>query len=99
MLPILGPGDRLVVERLTYVWRAPRLSEVIVLRQAGADGRLDLKRVAAGPGMLASVRNEERRLGPDEWFVLGDNAAASTDSRELGPVSRRDIVGRAWFRY
>ena len=33
-------------------------------------------------------------LGPDEYFVLGDNSAESTDSRHIGPVPRELIVGR-----
>ena len=41
----------------------------------------------------------EWRLGADEYIVLGDNRARSTDSRAFGPLRRRDIVGRAWYRY
>jgi len=33
-------------------------------------------------------------LGPDEYFLLGDNSAASTDSRELGPVRAERLFGR-----
>ena len=33
-------------------------------------------------------------LGLDEYFVLGDNSAESTDSRHFGPVSREKIVGK-----
>ena len=43
------------------------------------------------------------RLGPDEYFLVGDAAeshpAASTDSRETGPVPRRSIRGRVWLVY
>ena len=35
----------------------------------------------------------------DEVRVLGDNADVSTDSREFGPVRRRDVRGRAFYRY
>ncbi len=33
-------------------------------------------------------------LGPDEYFVLGDNSSDSRDSRTFGPVRAEQIVGR-----
>jgi len=38
-------------------------------------------------------------LGPDSYFVMGDNRSNSNDSRAFGPVHRNAIVGRAWLRY
>jgi signal peptidase I len=96
MLRAYAPGERLVVERLSYRLRSPRIGEVVVQRRGG---RLDLKRIAAGPGARVVVRGQDIVLGADEWFVLGDNLAESVDSRQLGPVQTRDIVGRVWFRY
>jgi type IV secretory pathway protease TraF len=37
--------------------------------------------------------------GPAGLTVLGDNAAASTDSRAFGPVSPGTVRGRAVYRY
>lgn len=37
---------------------------------------------------------EERALGPDEYFLMGDNRPSSSDSRRVGPIHRRAILAR-----
>jgi signal peptidase I len=41
----------------------------------------------------------EWTLGPDEYFVLGDNRNHSLDSHSFGPVKEDAILGIARFRY
>lgn len=58
------------------------------------------------PGSVVVVRRPERyvvkraiRHTGQGWWVEGDNAAASDDSRVFGPVPDADVVGEVRWRY
>jgi nickel-type superoxide dismutase maturation protease len=91
MEPTYRAGSRLLVNKIAYVRKEPGVGDVVVLRDPEDRARLLIKRIAPPP-------NGDR---PAPWrvWVLGDNAAESRDSRTFGPVDRRFIVGKAWFRY
>jgi signal peptidase I len=38
-------------------------------------------------------------LGDDEYYVMGDNRPGSSDSRSWGPLTGRNIIGKAWLIY
>lgn len=40
----------------------------------------------------------DRSLGPDEYFVMGDNRPKSSDSRTWGALPEKDLMGRAYVR-
>ncbi len=91
MEPTYRAGDRVLVNRLAYLFRAPAPGDVVVLRDPERAGHYLLKRVATAP--------DGRDQGPSGLWVLGDNAADSRDSRGFGAVARGALVGRAWLRY
>ena len=85
MLPVLRPGDVVFVRESAFRRRPPRLGEIVVARPASLGGRALVKRIVGTPR-------------PDEYFLLGDHAADSLDSRTLGPMMRRELIGRVWLR-
>ncbi len=86
MVPTLEPGDWLLAVRAGPI----ELGDLVVVRHPDRDLEL-VKRVAGLPG--------ERDLGPDQYLVVGDNPADSTDGRAFGPVKRSAIAGVVVARY
>ncbi len=50
------------------------------------------------PPDLETMGEVTQTLGPDEYFVMGDNRVASLDSRRWGVLPRANITGRVVFR-
>lgn len=89
MSPTLEPGDRLLVDRAAYRQVAPAHGEIVVVRDPEGTGEYRVKRVAEPP----------HRIPDGTLWLLGDRPEASRDSRQIGPVPLRLLVGRAWYRY
>lgn len=57
------------------------------------------ERIGHLPGEPRGDAKHGLRLKSGEYFLAGDDLDFSTDSRELGPVQRRDLLARAWIVY
>ena len=85
MLPALRPGDWVLVDVGAFRTRWPRPGEVALAMDPRLEQRTLVKRVDAVDGGLVRL--------------LGDNAAASTDSRTLGSFPADLVLGRVRWRY
>ena len=54
--------------------------------------------VARLPGRPLGVKRARQQL-PTGWWLTGDDPAASTDSRDFGPVATDAVLGRVLVRY
>jgi signal peptidase I len=102
MAPGLRDGDWVVAVRPRRV----RRGDVVVVEDPRTPGFDLVKRVVGLPGDWLEVSgcHDEHEaaglvLGPDEYWVQGDAADRSTDSRTFGPVSRSAIRGIIRVRY
>ena len=108
MNPALKNGDVVLVNRLVYQIKSPARGDIIVFRPGGNEKtHYSIKRVVGLPGEdiytsdieYAGTAEEPVELGEDEYFVIGDSAGVSDDSRteDVGNVRLEDICGEAWF--
>ena len=91
MAPTLAPGDW----AMTIPPHHPKAGDVVVVEHPGRPNYEMVKRLTAGPGDLVG----ERTLGDDEWWIEGDFAEASTDSRQFGPVTSERLKARVVLVY
>jgi len=129
MEPTFEDGEYLIVDQLSYHFRAPQRGEVIVFRYPNQPSQFFIKRIIGLPGETVIVQDghviiqnsqhpsgvvldESPYLGADirtggqvnltltadQYFVMGDNRPASSDSRSWGPVPTNDLIGRVWLR-
>jgi signal peptidase I len=91
------PGERVRIQppRLFINGRPCMVPTVLARIQEGQDGYTGytLPATVPAPKYLATP-SDELQLGPEEYFVLGDNSDHSFDSRYFGPIRRKAIVGR-----
>lgn len=84
---IIGlPGETVIVRDNTVTIKNNQHPDGVVLEEAYVKN-LDFQ-----------TRDKEWILSENEYFVMGDNRAGSSDSREWGPVDKKFITGHVLVR-
>ncbi len=126
MEPSFYDHDYLLIDEISYRFRAPERGEVVVFRYPKDPRQYFIKRIVGLPGERVVIKDNgvwvgppggelteldepylgvvrtrgqyDATLGPDEYYVLGDNRESSLDSRSFVGVAKRGLVGRIWIR-
>jgi signal peptidase I len=81
------PGEHIRIENGQVIIQNQRHSQGVVLDES--------QYLLAGTRTGGQI---DEQLAGDQYFVLGDNRAASSDSRVWGGLNGDLVVGRAWLR-
>lgn len=86
MLPLLQPGETILIDPKAYRHTSPCPGDIVVAQHPYRSNLRMVKRV------VAEVEN-------GRCLLAGDNPAESTDSRSFGPVDIEQILGRVTSRF
>jgi signal peptidase I len=100
------PGDAIKIEHFT-VYIKPKGRTAFIEEKQLAGNKYKINNEFAGHAYPAGWENrlpfsgnmQEIILGPDEYFVLGDNRLLWSDARFFGPVKLDSIVSKVVLRY
>ena len=96
------PGDTVKLASFVVALK-PRGGSDFVPENQLIQVRYEIQTALGARGWSASYpfsgNSQEIKLGDDQYFVLGDNRTASSDSRSWGPVTKDRIVGKVIYRY
>ena len=127
MEPNFHNSDYLIIDELTYRFKAPERGDVIVFKYPNNPSQKYIKRIIGLPDETIEIQNNQIiiskyldtmvldeseylassvstlgtvkiTLSEDEYFVMGDNRTASSDSRKWGVLPEDNIIGRAILR-
>jgi nickel-type superoxide dismutase maturation protease len=86
MLPLLQDGAEVLVDPSAYRDRSPAEGDVVIAYHPDRPDLLIVKRIVAV-------------LPNNTSILIGDNATASTDSRQFGAIGIDRIVGKVTSRF
>ena len=96
MAPDVLKGDRVLVDKTAYRRMAPKKGDIVIFVFPDDRSKVLIRRVEGLPGDVITLSNGKKEQVPHGTiYVLADKKEESIDSRELGAVPLRDVIGKA----
>ena len=86
MLPLLNPGDEVLINPKVYKKILPSPGDIVIARHPHRPDVRLVKRVASVTANGLCI-------------LIGDNPQESTDSRDFGPVPAEKLLGQVTCRF
>ena len=90
MAPTLYLGQRLIMDKLAFKFRAPARGEIIVFSSPVGEDHESVKRVIAVPGDTVEIKNKEVRVNDKKLFepyAQHTRPNEDLDGDNLGPLT------------
>jgi len=95
MVPVVLPGDRVFADKTAYNRMAPKKGDIILFVYSDDRSKILIRRIEEMPGNEVVLTNGKKERVPHGMiYVLGDNQEHSIDSRELGFIPLKDVIGK-----
>lgn len=103
MEPTFSEKDHVLVSKAYWLVGDLRRGDIVVVRREDGNGENIIKRINRLGGESVDFMNlpsnytlaqGEFIVPEDEYYILGDNRPVSEDSREFGPISKSEIIGK-----
>jgi nickel-type superoxide dismutase maturation protease len=82
MTPKYNPNDLILVNKIAYQFKNPRIGDEIAFKRPG--GKVYFKKIT--------------KIKSKGYFVEGLNKKQSIDSRHFGLVKKEDIIGKVLYK-
>lgn len=76
-------GQSVLVSSIPYLFSKPKINDIVAFKEKNT-GKIFIKRIA--------------KIDNQKYFVKGDNKRDSLDSRELGWIKIKEIIGKVIYR-
>ena len=96
MKPTLNNNSMIIVDKFLFRLSDIKKGDILIVKVKDEEM---VKRLAYLPGEKFEENGKQIELSKNEIYILGDNSQESIDSRNYGPVTTKNIIGKVFLSF